>query len=360
MNRFKNLLLTTFSLAISLIIIEIFLSFFYPQARNGSWRIQNEDGVFLNKNNGKSIHEFLGKSEKISVEYNFGKYHNRIILDDKYKKNNNKVLVLGDSFIFGWLLEDEDMFITKLQNYFSKYYFINAAAGGFGDVDMYLYIDRYCSEIKPKIILFFTDIDRALGKNSLAINSKNELIINKNEINKIKRFLNNKNFFYFLIENFHSMQLIKKIYLQVSNNVYVNYVKDNDPNLNKVKKIFTNNKIEKDKINEATENFQKEKKLIEKLYNKILHSSNMCNAKIIFIDKGWSDRKYDSKINRYIMENFLNIFDEKKFNFISIYDEMENMRKSKNKYLLEEGHPNAKANDLFFKYLKVKLIKYFN
>lgn len=360
MNKFKNLLLTIFSLALSLVIIEIFISFFYPQARNGSWRIQNQDGVFLNKNNGKSIHQFLGESEKISVEYNFGEYHNRILLNDKYKTNNNKVLVLGDSFIFGWLLKDEDMFVTKLQNYFNEYYFINAAAGGFGDVDMYLYIDRYCSEIQPKIILFFIDIDRALGKNSLEIDSKDELIINKNEINKLKRFLNNKNFYNFLMENFHSMQLIKKFYVQISNDAYVNYVKDNDQNLNKVKKIILNNKIEKKKINEENKNFQKEKVLIEKLFNKILYASNICNSKIIFIDKGWSDRKYDSKISSYVMENFFDIFDESKFNFISIYDEMENIRQSKNKYLLEEGHPNAEANDLFFKYLKPKLLKYFN
>ena len=46
--------------------------------------------------------------------------------------------MLGDSNVFGWLLDDQDLFITKLQKSYSNYYFINASAGGFSDADMYL------------------------------------------------------------------------------------------------------------------------------------------------------------------------------------------------------------------------------
>ena len=48
--------------------------------------------------------------------------------------------MLGDSNVFGWLLDDQDLFITKLQQSYSNYYFINASAGGFSDADMYLYL----------------------------------------------------------------------------------------------------------------------------------------------------------------------------------------------------------------------------
>ena len=93
MKMIKNFLLILISSFIALFLAELILASFYPQARNGSWRIQNEDGVYLNKNTGKSRHEFLGKKEKISINYKFGKYHNRIIHDDKYTKGTYKEFI---------------------------------------------------------------------------------------------------------------------------------------------------------------------------------------------------------------------------------------------------------------------------
>ena len=45
-----------------------------------NFRGNNEDGVFVNKDKGKSRHEYIGKKEKISITYSFGEFHNRIIL----------------------------------------------------------------------------------------------------------------------------------------------------------------------------------------------------------------------------------------------------------------------------------------
>jgi hypothetical protein len=181
MNIFKNCLLILTSIFISILFIELMLAIFFPQAKNGSWRVQNEDGVYLNKNNGTAKHEYFGSKEQVSVTYQFGEYNNRVILNDIYSQNKNRVLVLGDSNVFGWLLDDQDLFITKLQQSYSNYYFINASAGGFSDADMYLYLKRYCKIINPKFILFFIDVDRVIRKQSLNINNKNELIIKKKQ-----------------------------------------------------------------------------------------------------------------------------------------------------------------------------------
>ena len=143
MNFIRNILLSILSIIITIIFIEIILSIFYPQAKNSSWRVQNSDGVYLNKNKGFAKHEYKGKREKISVTYKFGKYHNRILVNDKYSSNEKKILVLGDSHIFGWLLDDKDLFLSKLQKEYPNYYFINSAAGGFSDVDKYLYLKKY-------------------------------------------------------------------------------------------------------------------------------------------------------------------------------------------------------------------------
>ena len=185
MKILKNCLLILFSIIITLFIIEIYLSLFNPKAKNGSWRIQNDYGVYTNKDNGISKHEFIGKKEKISLTYKFGKFYNRIIFNDKYYKDKNRILVLGDSNIFGWLLEDKDTFIGRIQRYFDNYYFINSAAGGFSDTDTYLYLNRYCEEIKPEYILYFINVNRSIRKekNLEASMKSNETCVHKSKKN---------------------------------------------------------------------------------------------------------------------------------------------------------------------------------
>ena len=63
MKLIKNFSLVFVSIALSLMMIEIIL-FFLSSTKNGSWRVQNEDGVYINKDSGKSKHEFIGKKRK--------------------------------------------------------------------------------------------------------------------------------------------------------------------------------------------------------------------------------------------------------------------------------------------------------
>ena len=140
MNFIKNIFLLMFSTIITLIFIEFLLSIFLPQVKNSSWRVQNIDGVYLNKNKGFAQHEYKGVNEQISVNYIFGMYHNRVLMNDNYASNEKKILVLGDSNIFGWLLDDKDLFLTKLQRKYTNYHIINSAAGGFSDAVMYFYL----------------------------------------------------------------------------------------------------------------------------------------------------------------------------------------------------------------------------
>ena len=334
MKILKNFLLILFSIIITLFIIEISLSFFNPQAKNGSWRIQNEDGVYTNKDNGISKHEFIGEKEKISLTYKFGKFYNRKIFNDKYYKDKNRILVLGDSNVFGWLLKDKETFVGRIQRYFDNYYFINSAAGGFSDTDTYLYLNRYCEEIKPEYILYFIDVNRSIRNKNMYFDETGKFIIKKNNINNLKVFLNDKKIFFFLLENSHLIQLLKQVYVNVSNEAYIDFVKKvNEVNL-------TNTDFE----------------LVKKLYNKIVDKSNACNSKLIFIDTGWNTKSYNSKIFNDVVENFYSMFDENKnIKFISLYDEMRLGMIPDKVYLLEEGHPNAKGNYLIYSLLKDKL-----
>ena len=339
MKILKNFLLILFSVIITLFIIEISLSFFNPQAKNGSWRIQNEDGVFTNKDNGISKHEFIGEKEKISLTYKFGKFHNRIIFNDKYYKDKNRILVLGDSNIFGWLLEDKETFIGSIQKYFDNYYFINSAAGGFGDTDTYLYLNRYCDKIKPEYVLYFINVNRSIRRKNMYFDETGKFIIKKNNINNLKVFLNDKKIFFFLLENSHLIQLLKQVYV-ISNDAYIDYVIEANPYFNKKKANLTNADF----------------KLVKKLYNKIIDKSNACNSKLIFIDNGWYNKSYNTEIFNEVVENFHSMFDENQnVKFISLYEEMRLKMIPDKVYKLEEGHPNAEGNYLIFNILKDKL-----
>ena len=345
MNLFKNFGLLIISTIIITLILELILNIFFPQAKNSSWRVQNEDGVYLNKNFGTAKHEFYGEYEIISVKYNFGKYHNRILLNDEYKSKNNKILVLGDSNIFGWLLEDDQIFLTKLQKEYKNYYFINAAAGGFNDTDMYLYLKKYCKNINPKFILFFIDIDRVVRKQSLSLNINNEIIIKKNEINNFKKFLNKKKIYNYLTENSVLFQFIKKNYVMITAS-YIDYVDKNN--------------YEKTITNESnTSSFESEKILLKKLFNNIKNEAEKCKSEIIFIDIALFSKKNTSVARNYIIDNFNNLFEKNKnVNFISLYEQMSEYRLNKTIYDLEEGHPNEKGNYLIYKSLSKSINKY--
>ena len=356
MNIFRNCLLILSSIFISVLFIELILTIFFPQAKNGSWRVQNDDGVYLNKNNGTAKHEFFGSKEQVSVTYQFGEYNNRVILDDIYSQNKNRVLVLGDSNVFGWLLDDQDLFITKLQQSYSNYYFINASAGGFSDADMYLYLKRYCKTINPKFILFFIDVDRVIRKQSLDINNKNKLIIKKNEINKFKEFLNEKRFYNYLIQNSNLFQFIKKIYI-MSTGSYIDYIDKKNYNKSIKQKNSINTKKNDDvKKNNEDIQFNIEKSLLKKLFNNIKIESDKCKSEIIFIDIALFTKEATSKTRNYVIDNFEEMFENRnKINFVSLYNEMTEYRKNKPAFDLEEGHPNSKGNEIIYKSLKKEI-----
>ena len=146
----NNILVLLFSLIFTLVIVEIFLRVFLPQDTSTPWRIYLKDGLLVNKNKGSAYH-FFNKSN-IKAKYTFGKYHNR-----KYnlKSKKKKILILGDSAIFGWLINDKDTFVYKLAEKFPNYEFINSAAGGLGTSDQVRYLEKFCKTIMPTFTFYF-------------------------------------------------------------------------------------------------------------------------------------------------------------------------------------------------------------
>lgn len=217
-----NLFLVIFTLSISFFAIEVFCKIFYPQSLSGSWRTINNKGLILNKSSGDASHYWKekGKREELFVRYSFGEYNNRIYKNLLVDQSSEKILILGDSFTFGWLLNDEDTFVYNLQKKFINKFFLNSASGGWGTADHLKYLQMYCKKINPKEVWIFvnnSDIDRSIRSNLYDIDNDRKLIELNPKLSlsqKIKVLANSVSFYNFLLENFHSIQLIRIFFTQ--------------------------------------------------------------------------------------------------------------------------------------------------
>jgi hypothetical protein len=327
----KNNILTLFvSIIFSIFLVELTFKFFYPQELNTPFFITGENGLVLNIKNEKGYHSYQNRS----VKYKFGEFHNR---EYGFNKKKEKILVLGDSFTFGWLLKDKDTFVYKLNKKFKDYYFINSATGGWGTSDQLSYLIKFCKPIKPKNIIIIInngDLVRAYNSNLFYLNDENELVSGKNEINKLNKLTENS-FYKFLINNFHSIRFIKMIYV----NFFVNY---NDKDKLTMDSEDANNRLANDYI------------LPKKLYLKIAEEVKKCNSNLILINLAWRNIEIDKNLIFY-KEN-KNFFVNNDISYIDLNNGMKTVHNNKKNYEIKnDGHPNELANEHFYKIISNKL-----
>ena len=114
---------------------------------------QNQNGLWILKKNYKYYDHFKGET----FIYKTGNFRNRET--DKILTKNDKILILGDSFTFGYRLKDKDTYVSKLQNLFPKYYFINSSSPNWGLSDYVRYIENYCQTFDTKKVIIFINTD---------------------------------------------------------------------------------------------------------------------------------------------------------------------------------------------------------
>ena len=106
----KNLLLLLVTSLLLTFLSEVFIRFFFPQDLQRYW-VTHEPNYGLTVNKENYTHK-LHRIKSSKASYKFGKFHNRVTLDNKEILNKPKILVLGD-FTFGWLSKDEDFLLTN-------------------------------------------------------------------------------------------------------------------------------------------------------------------------------------------------------------------------------------------------------
>jgi lysophospholipase L1-like esterase len=199
---------------------EITIRIFAPQNLSGSWRQNIDSGLIVNKDSGTSQHQ---QGER-RVQYNFTDFHTR---NSKIKPGHKKILILGDSFTFGWMLDYENTYIAQLQKRLDetypdqKYQLINAAAGGWGSASYCRYLEEFGNKIKPDqvlVILSTDDIGRAYksGLYSFADKADSSLQVLNKPYSKTRGFLRSFPGYQLMLQNSHCFQLLRKFLLSGS------------------------------------------------------------------------------------------------------------------------------------------------
>jgi hypothetical protein len=213
MNWIKNVTTIAISLSLSLIIAEMFVRSYHPQNLSGSWSTVDDLGLVINKSEGRSFQSYGDRK----AEYAFEPFGIRSSFNPEHS-TVSKVLVLGDSYTFGWLLNVDDTYIDLLAKANDHMVFLNAATGGWGASDYTAYAETYCERIKPEIILVVMnadDIGRMLWSNLYTYDPELKIVTRSEykptKKHRLKRLLNKFTLYDFLLENSHLLQFVRSV-----------------------------------------------------------------------------------------------------------------------------------------------------
>lgn len=224
-----NALLVFVSICAALLIGEVVLRLAFPQDLSGSSDVYTKDGLLANKSAGTAFHQMGARR----VEYHFGAPHLRILDGDLFPANgvSRKVLVVGDSYTFGWLLSDRDTYVRHLEDYLNaarsngcpRVRLLDAAVGGWGAADYTIYIRRYLPVVRPDYLLVFVntdDIGRALRSPLISFNGK--LMFREGPPHRLKALICSLPFYNYLLEHFHVAALVRRVIWAIGSGNFLN------------------------------------------------------------------------------------------------------------------------------------------
>ena len=151
------------------------------------------------------------------VQYSF---YEPGLRDTPISQSGIKILVLGDSYTFGWLLAQEDTYVGQLQRKADELFgrgtfvFLNASAGGWGTGDVLAYLEEFGSRVEPDIVLVFinsSDIDRTFtGRIYTQVpESPSDLQRNVLPHSRLKRVMNAIPAYQWFLEHSHLFQRVR-------------------------------------------------------------------------------------------------------------------------------------------------------
>lgn len=319
------------STIISLLFAELIVAVASPQDLSGSWSILHESGLLLNRPEGSTKHQL----KDMTVNYNFNKFHARDVGTYDIRKEK-RVLMLGDSFSFGWLLKDKDTYGYKLAQNYPEWNWINASTGAWGLSDYTKYTSLFCNQINPDRILVLLNNDdfrRAVISNLYSF-AQGQLVTKNQTFSprqRIKRFVNPLSIYQFLLQNSHFFQLIRKVVNSPNGFFYAFY--DESANIEK--------EISLEEISSAIV-------LNKALFLRLISLGKECSSEIQIVYIGtedFFDNSQKQDLNSYVFKNLIetSFFEKNSIKFIDLTQSptMVEYRKDNSHKIPFDGHPSS-------------------
>ena len=335
------------STLISLLFAELIVAVVSPQDLSGSWSVIHESGLLLSKPEGSTKHQHKG----MTINYNFNKFHNRDVgIYDKRKEK--RVLMLGDSFSFGWLLKDEDTYGYKLAQNYPEWNWINASTPAWGLSEYTKYTSLFCNQINPDHILVFVNNDdfrRSVISNLYSF-AQGQLVTENpspSPRQRIKRVVNSLSSYQLLIENSHFVQLIRKV-INSPNGFF--YAFDDSASSEK--------EISLEEISSAIA-------LNKALFLRLISLGKECSSEIQIVymgTKDFFDNSQKQDLNNYVFKNLIetSFFEENSIKFIDLTQSptMVEYRKDDSHKISFDGHPSPLGAEKIFRAVISSLVDY--
>lgn len=128
----------------------------------------------MNKPDWTSQHQFRLAGRKVVYRINHEHLRGKPI-----GPGTNRVLCVGDSYTFGWLLDEEATYVRQLHKLANgdfpegTFEFLNGASGGWGTANYVSFIEDHAAHLEPSVVLVFLnsdDVARSVKSGLYALN----------------------------------------------------------------------------------------------------------------------------------------------------------------------------------------------
>lgn len=347
----KDFMMAIISIIIFLAVFEITLRLFYPQpvfiinAEEASPKIfETGDSIpwTLKKNASERHMNIIGEWDVMVKTNSLGLRDGEVV-----ENGRKKVLILGDSFTFGYGVENNETYAEVLEKKLNgSVDVINAGyASGYSTDTEYVYLKNHGLKLKPDVVIlgFF------IGNDAADINANEWDVDNKGEIKKVRSIT-------YYIDDYNRLRVFGlekswyydyNVYLTQNSHAYTFFK-------NRLKHIKESFETADNTIynNEHDENMSisinKTKELIIKMYN--ITNKNNASFLVLFIpskEQVYGAKIYDKKHNLLDLDGinieFLDFFAK---NNIKVLYLLPYMRYEKGIFFDVDPHWNRKGHEL--------------
>jgi hypothetical protein len=218
--RLKRILCGLFFLVSSIIgaaaVSEGLLRLIAPQDLTGAWEIVGPRGLILNRASETSQHQ----SGERHATYRFNSLHMR---GGEPAAAVPQVLVMGNSFTMGWLLQESDSLPGRLQALADRdlgekrAQFLNTAAGGWGFASYLAYLETFGDKLNPAavtLVIYLSDFGRAARSGLYTLAREGSLDLRAHDAtggqSPLRGFLGQSSLYRWLLIHSHLVQVLRQ------------------------------------------------------------------------------------------------------------------------------------------------------